>query len=197
MIDNELFVDVPGYEGIQINKLGQVKRLAKEVNNRWGRKSLFKERALTPYQHVSGYIYVQLGARISAKQHRLLALTFIPNPNNYDQVNHINGIRNDNRLENLEWCNCSMNAQHAFDIGLRKALKGAENPMFNRRGSDSPHFGKTRGQNYGAKLVIDLFTGIFYDCLQDAADAKGYKSIGVLRHRLTGILKNNTGLIYA
>lgn len=81
-----------------------------------------------------GYIFTKLrdgngiGKRLS--MHRLLALTFIPNPNGYPQINHKNGVKHDNRLENLEWCTSSMNNQHAYDVLKRKqnGPKGATHP---------------------------------------------------------------------
>lgn len=51
--------------------------------------------------------------------HRLLAIQFIQNPENYEYVNHKNGIKKDNSLSNLEWCNAKQNTKHAFETGLR------------------------------------------------------------------------------
>lgn len=65
-----------------------------------------------------GYVEFILFGNIKVSQHRLLAINFIPNPDNLPQVNHINGITNDNRLENLEWCTHQYNVQHSFDTGL-------------------------------------------------------------------------------
>jgi hypothetical protein len=58
--------------------------------------------------------------------HRVLALLFIPNPFNKTQVNHKNGIKTDNRLDNLEWCTCKENITHAYKLGLQVRAKGIE-----------------------------------------------------------------------
>ena len=52
--------------------------------------------------------------------HRLIAEAFIPNPNNYPCINHINGNKKDNRIENLEWCTYSHNNKEAYKLGLKK-----------------------------------------------------------------------------
>ncbi len=69
-----------------------------------------------------GYQYVGIqylnGVIKRERVHRLVAQAFIPNPNGYPYVNHKNGRKADNRVENLEWCNGSQNAIHAYSNGL-------------------------------------------------------------------------------
>jgi hypothetical protein len=70
-----------------------------------------------------GYRMVVLtvdGKKIYPLAHRLIAQAFLPNPNNYPQVNHKNGNKTDNRLENLEWCNASYNQQHYVNNNQHK-----------------------------------------------------------------------------
>ena len=110
----EKFKDIKGYEGkYQVSNLGNVKSL------------IGKGRVLKPLKH-NGYLVAQLsknGSHKRHKTHRLVALTFIPNPLNKSEVNHINGNKTDNRLENLEWVTHRENTIHAFDMGLNKAQK--------------------------------------------------------------------------
>lgn len=63
--------------------------------------------------------------------HRLVAKAFVhnPRPNEYNQVNHINGEKDDNHVENLEWCNNSMNQKHAYMMGLRRHVSINERPV--------------------------------------------------------------------
>ncbi len=60
--------------------------------------------------------------------HKLIAETFIPNPNNLPEINHIDGDKTNNRVSNLEWCDASYNQKHAFLTGLQVAKKGEDAP---------------------------------------------------------------------
>ena len=105
MENDEVFKDVLGYEGAyKVSNLGRVKSLERVVVHKNGYKYPIKERILKPVLK-RGYPSVNLcldDKRKSIKIHRLVALAFMPNPESKATVNHINGIKTDNRLENLE-----------------------------------------------------------------------------------------------
>lgn len=112
----EIFKDIKGYEGIyQISNLGRVKSFTKN-----------SEKFLKPNINRTGYATVRLykdKIKYFTSIHRLIALAFIPNPENKRTVNHINGIKDDNRIENLEWNTYQENNIHALKNGLRKQNK--------------------------------------------------------------------------
>ena len=77
-----------------------------------------------------GYLQVPLrvnGIKKTVTVHKLIGLAFHPNPNNYPQINHKNGVKTDNRPQNLEWCTAKHNVQHAEKNGLRPHKDSGEN----------------------------------------------------------------------
>lgn len=117
MNSGEIWVDIKGFEGkYQASNTSKIRSLSY-----MGHKGIIKE--LKQSKNSCGYLHVQLYEK-KHQVHKILAETFIPNPDNKPYINHINGIKTDNRLENLEWCTASENVQHAYDIGIHKKLFG-------------------------------------------------------------------------
>ncbi len=110
----EIFKDIPGYEGIyQVSNLGNVKSF------KWNKERIFKLS-----KNGSGYYYVGLsGMKIPIGIHKLVAMVFVPNPNNFRIVNHKNNIKTDNCPENLEWCTQKYNIRCAVETGVKQPTK--------------------------------------------------------------------------
>lgn len=118
--------DVPGWEGIyEVSNDGRVRRLTEKK----------------PTMLNTGYLYVGLYDKPRKEMksvHRIVAETFIPNPDGKTEVNHINGDKTDNRIENLEWVTPKENTNHAIANGLKiRGVGGA--------------FEKKEGENNGEK----------------------------------------------
>lgn len=83
--------------------------------------SKFTEKYLTPVLDSTGYLIVTLcndSGKVNKSVHRLLAIHFIPNPENKLHVNHIDGVKINNKLGNLEWATVKENTHHAISLGL-------------------------------------------------------------------------------
>ena len=123
-----------------------------------------------------GYKGVELIVNGSKKWylvHRLVATKYIPNPNNKITVNHKNGIKTDNRVENLEWCTIVENTLHAHRTGLHE----------NGRGKQL------------SKMVLNTETGIYYDSITEASKSFSHLDENDVRYRLKPSSKKNISLL--
>ena len=127
-IENEIWKDITNYEGLyQASNTGKIKSLPrKEItkNPHNPDKTMIRtrnEKILKQSLDKDGYLKTALckdSHAITYFIHRLIALTFLKNDENLPQINHKNGIKIQNNVENLEWCNQNHNMQHAFNTKL-------------------------------------------------------------------------------
>ena len=149
----EIWKDISRYEGYyQVSNFGNVKSLFRIAKCNKSSERIINEKLLKIYQYKDNlYNYIVLsknGISKKYKLHRVIAKEFIENKLNLPFINHIDGVRTNNKIENLEWCTHSHNMKHKFIIG-----------------NDS----NAKGKNAMAKKVIFNKTNEIFDCLNDAA----------------------------
>ena len=116
---------VEDYYHYEVNNLGQVRH----------RK---RQQILKPRANKGGYLYVNFkinGKNTNFAIHRLVAKAFLPNPNNFPEVNHKNSDTTDNRVENLEWCDSSYNLNYSYRKQENKDCRGKVVVQYDKQGN--------------------------------------------------------------
>lgn len=155
----------------------EMKRIKTTINNRG------YEIAVITVKNVS----------INISVHRLMALTFLENPENKPQINHKDGNKLNNTIENLEWVTNSENLKHAFRNGLNKSPM--KNPETAKKVSLKLKGRYTLGESRTARKVIDTKTGKVYGCIKEVADLFGF-NYSHFAEQLKGRVTNTTSFIY-
>lgn len=123
----EIWKDIKEYEGLyQVSNLGNVKSLKRYVNTNGGAKRLVKEKILKPIIDNTNYYVVSLWKNNVCQRahiHRLVVETFISNIYHKPYVNHKDGNKLNNNVNNLEWCTPKENNLHAYTIGLNPSRR--------------------------------------------------------------------------
>lgn len=161
MQGTEKFYPVKGFEGYyEISKQGTVRSVSRRINKKDGTIQPRIGKVIKPSLSNKGYYrvtlkVVELGVSRRFSIHRLLAINFIPNPNNYPNINHIIPITTNNDLENLEWCTQSQNIQHKFDLGyISTKRKVSEEGVIDIY--TNTVLGKDQGRGYGRGNVTEM-----------------------------------------
>jgi hypothetical protein len=167
----EIYKDIKGYEGLyQISNLGNIRSLDRQS---WNGNSWFtlKGKQLSPADNGKGYLFVGLckNGKIRSRCyiHRLVAETFLPNPNNKPCVNHIDGNKQNNCLSNLEWVTYEENNKHAYKTGLKQPTKKTQKSV----------------------IATNLVTGeeLYFDGIREAG-----RQLNIYHQSIQKICKGNT-----
>lgn len=117
--DFELYAPIKGFEGLyEVSTWGNVRSLDRWVIYKNGAKHFYKGKIFNKVKNIDGYLVVIIQGK-NFRVNRLVAETFIPNPNNYPIVNHKDEVRTNNYRCNLEWCTQKYNVNYGNSISKR------------------------------------------------------------------------------
>lgn len=170
-MEEEIWKEIEGFDNYQISSLGRVKNIK-------------FDRYVKPLLDNKGYLTVNLykdGKMKHLTLHRLIAIAFIPNPENKPCIDHINTDRSDNRIENLRWCTQKENHNNPLSIvNHGNASSGRVVSEEQKKNQSEKMKGRFKGVRKSSKKIIQLtLDGIFvreWDAIKDAAESLGVSS---------------------
>jgi len=159
----EIWKDINGYDGLyKVSNMGRVKSLPR-IKRNWVGKFVTKEKVLKNIFSQVGYFLIGLSINRIKKTtyiHRLVAEAFIPNNENKGEVNHIDGNKLNNVVDNLEWCTPKENSIHSVTMGLRTPVCGVNHPHYRKYGSKHHLSKKVKQLNRERNSVVGTYGGI-------------------------------------
>lgn len=183
-MQEEIWKDIPGYERFyKASSLGRIKSVERWIKREDGYSNHILERIVRQYTTKSDYGYLRVGLHKDGRSrtclvHRLIAMAFLPNPNNLPQVNHKNEVITDNRAENLEWCDSEYNVHYGTCL-LRGGLKRR-----NRKDMSKPVSQYTKEGAYVATYPssVEAYrqTGICYQTIWRVMNGRGKTAGGYI-----------------
>lgn len=170
----EIWKDIKGYEGLyQVSNLGNVRSVKRNCNQRYGLREV-KERILKTGKTKKGYLIVVLSKEQTTKSHAvhtLVANAFIPNVNNYPQINHIDENKENNNVNNLEWCTNKYNCNYGTRTIRQKQKVSKPVLQYDLKGNFIKKWGSISEAAKNLKMCI---TCISYNCNGKRKTAGGY-----------------------
>lgn len=122
--EKEIWKQYPKYPWIEASNLGRVRTKDRTIVDKNGKKRFVKGRVLKQHLDNNGYLCVRSrvnGKLVHLRVHRIVAISFIPNPNNYPEVNHKDNDRTNATVSNLEWCSKQYNLDYKNNFGTSPA----------------------------------------------------------------------------
>lgn len=179
---------IEGYNNFQISNKGRLKRLAKTVDVGWGRKQSYEERIIVGYMSSNGYLMARVQEVNKANTftiHSLVAKAFLGDRPKGFIVNHIDGNKLNNDVENLEWTTYSENIRHAYKLKLRRSPNGGKYDDKHPRSKPVLQFDLSGGlikrwnsQREAARQLNTKQSKIHYAC--NGLGASNYQAIGFI-----------------
>jgi hypothetical protein len=138
----EIWKDIKKEKGYLVSNKGNIRSIDRETIYSDGRIAMFKGKYMSISKNTT-YPICKINNK-TYKIHRLVAESFIPNPQNKSEVNHIDGNKHNNNVNNLEWVTRSENIRHAFNNNMisRPPRYGKDNPYYKRENVLRDKYGK-------------------------------------------------------
>ena len=151
---NEEWKPIKGLESkYMVSSFGRVKSIGRFVATKNGDR-FYRGRLLKLQIHNQGYLSIKLGGYYQSLVHRLVSIAFIENPENLEFINHKDGEKKNNKINNLEWVTRQENEKHAFETGLKNST-GSHNVMAKINESDAIIIFSKKGLESLIKLSIE------------------------------------------